>query len=264
MKNITILKIGGSLITEKDKDVPTINYPNLKRFAKEVAESYQKEKSPLVFVHGVGSFGHVIVHKTGIHKGLTKESHLIDFAETQRLQNELNVAVVQEFIKNNIPAMPVQASASAVMEKGTIKSMDVKAISGMLDIGLMPTLFGVPAYDSKQGCSILSGDDICVYLAKMLNATRLIHATDVDGVFDSNPKENPNAKIISHITRQNFEEVLKKTTGSSNTDVTGGMKNKIKGLLELVGTTTEIINGNKKGYIKRALLGEVGLGTRIC
>ncbi len=263
MKEIIILKIGGSLITEKGKDVPTINYANLKRLAKEVGEAYKEGNFALAFVHGVGSFGHVIVKKTGINNGITTESQLIDFAETERLQNELNVEVCKEFIKNKVPAMPIQASATAIMDAKKFEGMDTKAIKGMLELGLVPTLYGVPAYDKKQGCSILSGDDICTYLSKDFNAKRLIHATDVGGVFDSNPNENSDAKLIPAITHKNFKEVLEKTGGSSNTDVTGGMKNKIKDLLELKGTKSEIINGNKPGYVKRALLGETGLGTIV-
>ena len=263
MKELIILKLGGSLITEKDKDVPTINHSAMKRLAKEVGEAYREGNFSLVFVHGVGSFGHVIVKKTGINNGITKESQLLDFAETERLQNKLNVEVCNEFLKNGVPTIPVQASASAIMNKKKFESMDTKAIKGMLKIGLVPTLFGVPAYDKKQGCSILSGDDICTYLSKEFHAKRLIHATDVGGVFDSNPKENSVAKLIAEITRENFKDVLEKTGGSSNTDVTGGMKNKIKDLLELKGTKSEIINGNEPGYVKRALLGEIGLGTQI-
>ena len=264
MKDLIIIKLGGSLITEKNKDTPAINYTNLKRLAKEVGEAYKEGNFALVFVHGAGSFGHVIVKKTGINKGITKESQLIDFAETQRLQNELDAEVCKEFIKNGVPAIPVQASATAVMNAKKFEGMDTNAIKGMLEIGLVPTLFGVPAYDRTQGCSILSGDDICTYLSKELNAKRLIHATDVGGVFDSNPKENSDAKLIPEITHQNFKEVLEKTSGSSNTDVTGGMQNKIKDLLDLKETKSEIINGNKPEYVKRALLGEIGLGTRIC
>ena len=263
MKDLIVLKLGGSLITEKDKDTPTINYPNLKRLAKEVGEAYKEGNFALVFVHGVGSFGHVIVKKTGINNGITKESQLIDFAETQRLQNELNVKVCKEFLKNNVPIIPVQASATAIMDAKKFEGMDTGAIKGMLELGLVPTLFGVPAYDRTQGCSILSGDDICTYLSKEFHAKRLIHATDVGGVFDSNPKENSDAKLIAEITRENFKDVLEKTGGSSNTDVTGGMKNKIKDLLELKETKSEIINGNEPGYVKRALLGESGLGTQI-
>jgi isopentenyl phosphate kinase len=41
------------------------------------------------------------------------------------------------------------------------------------------------------------------------------------------------------------------------------MLKKVKELIEVSGIYAEIINGLKEGYIKRALLGERGLGTVI-
>ncbi|NYZ79631.1 amino acid kinase, partial [Candidatus Micrarchaeota archaeon] len=164
MSDVVILKLGGSVITDKKSETPKVNFENLTRLAGEVA-SYKK---PLILIHGAGSYGHQIVKRTGIHKGITNAEQVIAFAETQRLQNELNSIVCAELIKRGVPAIPVQASASAVMKGGRLISMDVNAISGFLDVGLVPVLYGVPAYDETQKCSILSGDQIAPFLAEKL------------------------------------------------------------------------------------------------
>jgi isopentenyl phosphate kinase len=51
----------------------------------------------------------------------------------------------------------------------------------------------------------------------------------------------------------------------SGPDVTGGIANKIKELLALVehGVEAEIVNATKPDILKRAILGEHGLGTKI-
>lgn len=262
MKDLIILKLGGSVITYKKSKIPRVNRKNLERISAEVASVYQKKKMPLIIIHGAGSYGHVIVKKTGIDKGIKTEKQLEDFAETQRLQNVLNCIVTDHLIKEEVPAIPCQASASAVMNSEKLVKMDVSVIKGLLDIGMVPVLYGVPAFDEAQKCSILSGDQIAPYLAVKLNAKKIIYATNVDGVFTSDPNKDPNAKLISLINSKNIKQVKEWLTGSTATDVTGGMLRKVCELLE-IGIESQIINGEKENFIKRALLEEVGLGTII-
>jgi isopentenyl phosphate kinase len=262
MKNLMILKIGGSLITKKHKEKPAINKENLKRMVKEVKDGFDFRNNSLILIHGAGSYGHPIVKRTGIHKGIENKEQLIAFAETQRLQNELNVLICEELIKQGLAAIPVQASSSAVMDKGRLISMDFEAIKGFLEVGLVPVLYGVPAYDKSKKCSILSGDQIITYLAKNLGAKKMIHVTDVEGVFTGDPKKNHSAKLIREITKENFKKMINYIGGSAHTDVTGGMFGKVKELLEVEGIPSEIIS-DKNGNIKRVLKGEEGLGTVI-
>ena len=52
--NLTILKIGGSIITDKNADDGAANYDEIKRIADEISKHHGR----LVVVHGAGSFGH--------------------------------------------------------------------------------------------------------------------------------------------------------------------------------------------------------------
>ncbi len=261
MKSLKILKIGGSIITDRKSSTPKVNYKALKRIAREVS-SY---KGDLILIHGAGSYGHQIVKKTGIHKGIKNKKQVLAFAETQKLQNELNAIVCNELIKAGVPAIPVQASASAIMSKGKMKKMNHEIVKKMLEIGLVPVLYGVPAYDESQKCSILSGDEIAPYLALKLGAEKVIHATDVDGVFTADPKKDKNAKLIPLITEKNLKEVKKAITGSTNIDVTGGMMKKINELMKLrkKGVETILINANEKGRVRKALANKKVIGTIV-
>ena len=264
MKPLIVLKIGGSVITDKQSETPKVNSENLNRITKEIAEGYNPEKMHLILVHGAGSYGHQIVKRTGIDKGIQTKQQMVDFAETQKLQNELNCIVVDSLIKNGLPAIPCQASASAVMDGKKLAAMDTDAIKGFLEIGLIPVLYGVPAYDKKQKCSILSGDEIAPYLAKHLKAQKIIHGTDVDGIFTADPKKYRNAKLIPLVTKDNFEEVKKSLSGSTAVDVTGGMMKKVSELMSIAeeGIESQIVNALIDGNVKRALGGEV-FGTVI-
>lgn len=255
MKNLIILKIGGSVITDKFSKRPKVNFKNLKRISKEIASVYDSEKMSLILIHGAGSYGHLIVKETSIDKGIKDKKQLRAFAQTQRLQNELNCIVTKYLIRENLPTISCQPSVSAVMKSGRLLKMDISTIEGLLKIKMIPVLYGVPAFDINQICSILSGDQIVSYLAKKLKAKKIIHGTNVDGIFTEDPNKNPKAKLIPEINSKNVRKVLKMLRGSTATDVTGGMFGKISELLN-TGVEAQIINAQIPGNIAKALKGE--------
>ena len=262
MKKLIILKLGGSVITVKDNPF-TPNHSNLERLANEIQNGVQKQNQ-LVIIHGAGSFGHIIVQKSGIDKGIKHPKQLNDFAVTQRIQNEWNAIVTKQLQDVNLPAIPCQVSSHVILKQGRIDTINLTAIEGMIKIGLIPVLYGVPAYDIVDGCRILSGDQIASYIAKELQAEKIIHGTNVDGVLSGNPK-NLNSKLIREITLENIDEVMINLKKHSKDDVTGQMYGKIFELMGLakLGIKSEIINANKAKNIENALLGTEGLGTTI-
>ena len=89
--------------------------------------------------------------------------------------------------------------------------------------------------------------------------------TDVDGVFTSDPKSDPDADLVRSVGRKNMGEVLKMVGGSKKVDVTGGMKSKLMHLYNIsreTGAVCQIVNANKKGALRAALSGKT-LGTLI-
>jgi isopentenyl phosphate kinase len=89
---------------------------------------------------------------------------------------------------------------------------------------------------------------------------KVIYVTDVDGVYDEK------GKIIPVIADRNFDELKSSILGAKGVDVTGGMINKVEESLKLAketGIGTLIINGSKKGNLKKAILGEKVNSTQI-
>jgi isopentenyl phosphate kinase len=258
---LIVIKIGGSVITQKESNTPSVDFQNLEAVARQLCDLKVAGSPKYILIHGVGSFGHPIVKQSGIDKGIKNPSQLLAFAQTQRLQNQLNCVVVGHLHKKGINAMPCQLSDHAVMSGGRIKSLELKAITGMLEIGLVPTCFGVPAYDEAQGCSILSGDQIAPYLAQKMGAIRIIEACDVEGVCDKNPKVHSDAKLIAEIGAADWNEVKGSLSGSLAIDVTGGMRQKYLELAEAAknGIPSQIVHFLK---LSEAIAGK-RTGTQI-
>jgi len=260
-----VVKLGGALLTDKTSPRLEVRKDVLTRLASEIFEAAPR---PLVIVHGAGCFGHEIVKRTGIHRGLDvggdRDAALLAWAETGRLQYELDVIVAGALVDAGIPAVPVQASATAILRGGVLESMDIAALDLTMAQGAVPLLYGVPAVDREQGCAILSGDAIAPYLAEHLGLDLIVLATNVDGVFEADPSQVAGASPIARIDETNWDEVRARLGGSAGTDVTGGMLGKVEKLVGIArgGATIRIVNGTVPGRVASALRGEP-VGTLV-
>ncbi len=254
---LTIIKIGGSVITDKRSGKPKLNWRHLDSIANQLKDF----KSPFIVIHGAGSFGHPLAKKTGIDKSVISDAQLLAFAKTQKLQNELNCLVCDIFIKKGIPAFPAQASSHAVLERGRLVEMGTEALAGLLRLKMVPVTYGVPAFDKAWGSAILSGDQIAPYLAKHLGVKKIIELSDVEGIFTSDPKIDRKADLIKEINWDNFEKVHQCLSNGEAADVTGGIKQKYIELIAAAkdGVTIQFIHFNA---LRDALQGRA-VGTTI-
>lgn len=263
-KQLIILKLGGSAITLKEENKPEINAGNLRRLSHEIAEAKKEKKFSLVIVHGAGPFGHIPAKKYRLNDGLKNRKQIRGITLTHQSMEKLNYAVVSALQNAGINAIAYQPSAAGILRNRKIKKFNIEGIKRLLSLNIVPVAYGDVLADEKLGCSILSGDHLAPYLAKKLNADRIILAADVPGIFDCDPKRHANAKLIKEVTLKNIHKIS--GVGSSMAvDVTGGMKRKLSELISLAktGIESEIVDGTKPGILKKALKGEKGLGTTI-
>lgn len=265
MKSLIIIKLGGSVITYKESKTPKVRITEILRLAVEVAQLVKSEKYRIIIVHGAGSFGHPIAKKYSLHKGMkTAEQRL---AYSQALQNmiKLNGIITESLLTKSIPVVGLAPQDFVVQKEGNFKGFDFQIIENYLQRGLVPVLFGDGVLDDKWGCSILSGDTIVSYLANKLKAKEVVFLSDIDGIFDEDPKINPQAKLIPEVNSRNLNNVLRilQNKDSSRTNITGEMYGKVLAIKkELRNKNIYIANGFKQGILTKILAGEK-VGTKI-
>jgi isopentenyl phosphate kinase len=246
-----ILKLGGSVITDKGADEGVVREADLLRIAREVSEFRGK----MIIVHGAGSFGHTYARKYGLDRSFDPEGAIVTHESVKKLAS----IVVDSLNSFGVRAVAVHPMGCTVCRKGRIESMYLDSIKLMLKNGFVPVLHGDVVMDLELGACVLSGDQIVPYLAKELGITRLGLGSAEDGVLDKDGKPLP------EITPEKFENFKHYIRGSESTDVTGGMLGKVQELLELSKTsciTSCIFNAGKADNIHRFLNGE-SIGTRI-
>lgn len=248
-KKLLIIKFGGSVVTFKDSLVPKARTTVVKRLAKEIKHlsslGYQ-----LILVHGAGSYGHPLAKKYQLHKGMKTEQQKLGLALTQKKMLELNDLIVSALHQQKVPAVILVPHSFITQSSAKFSGFDYSVIQDFLKQNLVPVLYGDGVLDNKWGCSILSGDTIVTYLAQKLKADRVIFLSDVDGIFDKDPKKYPDAKLIKKVNDKNLMQVLSGLTTNNIADVTGEMQGKILSIKSrLKGIQAIATNGLKRNYL---------------
>ena len=104
-------------------------------------------------------------------------------------------------------------------------------------------------------------DNLSAMVTNLAEASLLVILSDVDGLYESDPKKNPRAQLIPVVER--ITEQIEGMAGESGTLLgTGGMSTKIKAAkrASLYGAGTIIVNGRTPGILPRLFDGEE-LGT---
>lgn len=228
------LKLGGSLITQKDKP-ETARLDVLERLTWEIARARKaRPELQLVLGHGSGSFGHVSAQRHGTRSGVHSMAGWYGFAATADAAARLNRIVAAQLLQAELPAWTVQPSAALRCEDGSVVSGPGETVRLALERGLLPLIHGDVALDSVRGGTIASTEEIFEQMATQLPPVRIVLAGEVDGVYSSDPRRDPTAVMLREITPRSFQS-LQATLGASHaTDVTGGMAAKVEQSLRMV------------------------------
>lgn len=277
MKELVFLKLGGSLITDKTQPY-TPRLDVMDDLALQIKTALQTQPDlRLMIGHGAGSFGHVPASEYHTRDGLppkatplahrerdeTEENYWLGFAEVWYQAEKLNRYLVDAFRKADIETITLPPSASVIASDGKVSVFETTPIRMALSAGITPVIHGDVVFDEVRGGTILSTEDLFMYLARAINPDRILLAGLEAAVWEDFPART---KKIQKITPASFEEISAGVGKADGADVTGGMESKVKQMLELVQETSvqsiQVFSGDEPGNLARALMGE-SLGTMI-
>ncbi len=254
--SITLLKLGGSLITDKTSaSTPRMDVIN--RLANEIHAAVQQDPElHLIIGNGAGSFGHVPAKKYGTRQGVHTRAEWRGFAEVWREAAALNRLVTNALHSARLPAIAFPPSAAVTACDGQVAAWDLTPLQAALQAGLLPVIHGDVIFDTRRGGTILSTEDLFEHLARQLRPARILLAGLEDGVWADFPACT---RLIPEITPGNIARVSPALGASHGADVTGGMASKVQQSLALVqelpGLQIQIFSGERSGWVKDALLG---------
>lgn len=258
---LIFLKLGGSLITEKDKPSKA-RLDVIRRAAVEIAAVRSANPSlRLLLGHGSGSFAHYPAKEHNTRAGVRTSQEWDGFITVWRQAAALNRIVMDALADAGLPALAFPPSAAASARDGDLVSWNLDPIRSALQANLLPVVYGDVAFDETRGGTVLSTEDLFVYLAKSLKPGRILLAGDEAGVYSDFGKSR---QIVAEITPATYPQIAAGVQGAVAVDVTGGMAGKVEAMLALVQALPEceirIFSGLEPGNLEKALNGDP-LGT---
>jgi len=181
--DIFLLKLGGSLLTDKNKPF-SLRGEVLENCINQIIESNKL----IVLIHGGGSFGHPIAKKYQISQGLNDsiKDQIIGLSKTHEAMNKFNSIIINKILDKGNSAISVQPSSIFVQDFNEIIFKSIDPIEKMLDLGIMPVLYGDIILSWDSSFTILSGDQIILKLCEKIQKykiSKVIFAIEEDGIY---------------------------------------------------------------------------------
>ena len=137
-------------------------------------------------------------------------------------------------------------------------------LNKLLELGVVPvinqndtvsTIEMTPRYENMQVC-FSDNDKLSALVASELDADLLVILSNIDGLFDANPKDNPDAKLIKEVDGVT-DEIMALASGVSEGG-RGGMETKLMAarMVTRFGGKMLIANGTVPYIIRRIFAGE--------
>lgn len=263
-----LIKLGGSVVTNKERKCTF-----LEKRTRRLVEEMRYIEGPMLITHGGGSFGHDKASYFRLKEGLQEELQGSDidqvqgFCEVQEDMRNLNQLILGLMNRAGMKVVSVPTCSVVTYSNFKISKIDFKVFDRIIDLGARPMAFGDVVFDNKTVFTICSADALMVELAKRYRPDKAVFVTDVDGLFEENPDDHPNASLITEV--RSTKDVPKglRTSGKRKgvKDVTGGMVSKTIASLKMarMGVETWMVNGAVDDRVGRLLKGYDVVGTRF-
>ena len=245
---IVVVKTGTAVITQADG---TLDYNQLERLCRGVSAIHEAGCAPVLVTSGAVASGRGI----RLRSNDTEEEpprlgrntlaalgqcrlmfHYLQMLETQR--SPLHVGQV----------LLTRYDFSSTERYGAIREM----IFEMIDNDILPIVNHNDVI-RLGSLEFTDNDHLAAFLSVMLQASRLILLTDVEGLFTSNPKLDPAAERIGVLVAGDKWPHFQLDERNSSA---GGMASKIAAIktMAAVGISAAIVNGRAKDALERTVL----------
>ena len=251
-----VIKCGGSVLVDQNlfdifiKDITTLNKLGF---------------IPIV-VHGGGKRISNKLNELGINSEFIKGLRVTGKETIEVVENiliEFNQEIVEALKKQSCNSETINSKKNNIIDVirendelgfvGTPTKIDKSIIDKIVNDKKVPVIAPLGLDDSNQAYNI-NADTAAGYIAKKIEARRLIIMSDVEGVLDDSQK------LIPEINSNSIKELIENET------ITGGMIPKINNCLDVASNGVKgvvIIDGRKNHSILFELLSDEGSGTLI-
>jgi len=240
-----VIKIGTNLLTEKLCGLRT---DFINQIAKQISTLKKKGNEVLIVTSGAIGAGCL---ELGV-----KKSREIEVRQALAAVGQSTVmrAYHDAFSKFKVKVAQVLLTYEDFSNRKKYLNLR-KALSKLLSLGVIPVINENDTISVDEiGATFGDNDKLSALVAAKMNADLLVMLSDIDGLYDKNPKTNKDAKLIRNVS--NVTKDIERAAGKSGSAFAiGGMVTKIKAAKIAMdsGCNVVICNGKKKNVLAKAI-----------
>ncbi len=246
-----VIKVGTSSLTHQSG---LINLASVEKLIRQIADLKNKGIDVILVSSGAigAGMGRLKVDKQ--NASMAQKQALAAVGQNILMHIYLKLAAEYGFDVGQI--LVTQEDLADAKRSGHSKDVLIE----LLKLGVMPIINendAVAVEEIKFG----DNDRLSAMVARLIEADLLIILSDIDGLYDANPNENPDAKLICHVAKLT-PELRRGAQDKCSGLGTGGMATKLMAV-DIAGEAnipTIIANSRQKNVLMRLLEGEC-LGT---
>jgi len=248
-----VIKIGSALLTRVGEG---LDRDRIRWLTKEIAFLREQGKEIILVTSGSVAAGMQEL-------GWKERPHALHQLQAAASVGQMGLiqAYATECKKHNIHTAQILLTHSDLSDRGRYLNAR-SALHTLLELGVLPV---VNENDTIATEEIRFGDNdtLAAMTANLVEAEVLIILTDQDGLFDSDPRQNPNARLIAASAASNptLDDMAGEGTGSLGR---GGMATKLLAARRAArsGAATVILSGKEPDNLRHLAAG-AGVGTLL-
>ena len=177
-------------------------------------------------------------------------------------QCELMYTYDKLFTEYNHTVAQLLITAPDIEEGGARKENFHNTLARLLELGALPVINENDTISTEE-FGIGDNDTLSAIVAVTIQANLLILLSDIDGLFDGDPRKNPDAKLIDTVEKID-EHIISLGGGSGSNLGTGGMATKLRAaqMATAAGCEMVIANGQSPEVLYDVAAGK-RMGTRF-
>lgn len=233
-----VVKVGSSIVNSIEKDY-------ISTICNDISEFIQEEKEIVLVTSGAISQGMKILNIKEKPKDIKKLQALAAVG-----QQKLMLIYEQNFSKNNKHAAQVLITHSDINDR--VRYLNIKGTIEELFTNKIIPIINENDVVSTEEIKLGDNDNLASMISNLINADLMIILTDQKGMYDKNPDNYDDAKLINTI---NIDEIKTYDTDFSTQSITGtgGFVTKIQAVKRaaLSNTYTLIASGYEENVLRK-------------
>lgn len=173
-------------------------------------------------------------------------------------QCELMYIYDKLFTEYNHTVAQLLITAPDIEEGGVRKQNFHNTLARLLELGALPVINENDTISTEE-FGIGDNDTLSAIVAVTIHADLLILLSDIDGLFDGDPRKNPDAKLIDTVEKID-EHIISLGGGSGSNLGTGGMATKLRAAQMATAAGCEMVIANGQSP---EVLYDVAAGKRV-